>query len=772
MKTPGLSLAGYWTPVLSKAVLSSDYNGNLANTFHGLVRIGQEGGYGLAVTGWGYSGWPPSLTIAAPVSIALLVPDGLGGVKLATSDFIRDPLTNGGASVIVADFNGDGRDDILFPAHNESPFVAMASTAYLSTNQGGFTKAVLGDQVMAHDAQLAYIGGKPVVITSTFSHDAADGSLIPGAMLNPVLSYDQGFVISTQKNISTLGGMDAAIVQGVPGSGMVMAFGDVYLRSVDGPPRSNIEIYPFDGTDVTSTQPLQSIIPYLSTLPQYSDYRGWGGDTPGLTHTYRLWSLDLNKDGRGDLLAGESMWTASRQDWPSALQVLLCQPDGRFRDATASLNPDMSLQTNEMDYTPQFIDIDHSGIETLLFSGSTSYGSMARQSDYVLLNDGTGRLHIGLHDQFFELAKTVFRFLNVGYDDTSTPPRFIGLPQSDGSINFVAEYKTVFPNSDVTLNAANLAGYTYVNVPLAYNPTFDFTEDVKILDRNGSALMRTWAGNDEFHDTGSGPNAQIDGGLGINMSVYSGLRSQYQITRLLDGSTRVSTSAGAQVPVINDTLKNVQILKFTDQQIDLLAGGSGPDTIIGTLGPDTIEGGNGVSYLRGAEGNDSLVGGTDHDDINGNMGNDTAHGYDGDDWVVGGKDNDLLFGDAGWDIVYGNMGNDTVLGGDGNDWLRGGQGDDSLMGGDGDDWIWGDRGNDTLSGGPGADMFHSFAGAGLDWVVDFNPTEGDRIILDGSPTHGVSQVGADTVIDLGHGDQVILVGVTFADLGTGWLTLA
>jgi Ca2+-binding RTX toxin-like protein len=198
---------------------------------------------------------------------------------------------------------------------------------------------------------------------------------------------------------------------------------------------------------------------------------------------------------------------------------------------------------------------------------------------------------------------------------------------------------------------------------------------------------------------------------------------------------------------------------------DTLAGGGGGDSLYGAGGDDSISGGAAFNYLRGDDGNDSISGGTGFDDINGNAGADTAHGNDGDDWVVGGKDNDLLFGDNGFDIVYGNLGDDTVSGGDGADWVRGGQGDDSVSGGAGDDLIWGDRGNDTVSGGAGADIFHSFTGAGLDRVIDFSLAEGDRVQLDPGSVYTIKQVGSDAVIDLGGGDQVVLVGVQASTLG-------
>ena len=205
---------------------------------------------------------------------------------------------------------------------------------------------------------------------------------------------------------------------------------------------------------------------------------------------------------------------------------------------------------------------------------------------------------------------------------------------------------------------------------------------------------------------------------------------------------------------------------------DSFTGGSGGDTLQGEGGDDTVSGGGGEDVLRGDDGNDSITGGAAFDDINGNRGNDTADGGAGDDWVVGGRDEDVLYGDDGGDIVYGNLGNDTCDGGAGADTVRGGQGDDSLAGGAGDDWLSGDLGGDTLSGGAGADVFHSFGGAGLDRVTDFNRAEGDRVQLDAGTTYTVSQAGADVVIDMAGGGRMELAGVSLASLTGGWISAA
>ncbi|MFZ5719092.1 MAG: calcium-binding protein [Pseudomonadota bacterium] len=224
---------------------------------------------------------------------------------------------------------------------------------------------------------------------------------------------------------------------------------------------------------------------------------------------------------------------------------------------------------------------------------------------------------------------------------------------------------------------------------------------------------------------------------------------------------------------------------FPDDGADLIRGYGGDDQIRGYGGPDSLFGGAGndqiyahgigntpkvaATYLRGEEGDDYIVGSVGFDDINGNQGADTGAGGAGDDWVVGGKDNDLLFGESGRDLVYGNLGDDTCQGGDGNDIVRGGQNNDLVFGDAGDDYVSGDKGDDTVSGGAGADLFHTFGDAGIDRVVDFDTGQGDRVLLDPGTQHTVAQVGADTVISMTGGGQMILVGVQLSSLPDGWI---
>jgi hypothetical protein len=293
----------------------------------------------------------------------------------------------------------------------------------------------------------------------------------------------------------------------------------------------------------------------------------------------------------------------------------------------------------------------------------------------------------------------------------------------------------------------------------------------------GGAGAETLSGDDgrDAIDGGGGDDViaggrdadQLDGGEGFDTVSYS----HATMAVALDLAAGTASSSG------DDILRNFERALGSSHPDTLnggaggesLSGGSGADQLHGRGGDDSLEGGAGRDFVRGEDGNDTLAGGAEFDDLHGNMGDDLVRGGDGDDWVVGGKDQDRLHGEEGWDVVLGNLGDDTAEGGAGGDWVRGGQGDDIVRGQDGDDWLAGDRGSDTLTGGAGADIFHAWGEAGVDRITDFNAAEGDRINLLAGSTYTVSQAGADTVIQIGGGAQLVLTGVQLSSLPDGWI---
>ena len=162
------------------------------------------------------------------------------------------------------------------------------------------------------------------------------------------------------------------------------------------------------------------------------------------------------------------------------------------------------------------------------------------------------------------------------------------------------------------------------------------------------------------------------------------------------------------------------------------------------------------SGVVAGSGNNGIVGSPTDDAINGSQGNDTLTGEAGDDFLRGGKGNDSISGGVGEDIINGNLGDDGLNGDAGNDFLRGAAGNDILIGGDGDDFLVGDTGSDTLTGGAGADAFVPSTGENLaletasDIIVDFRPSEGDRIGLTSNLSNtSFTQSGSNTLIQFG-----------------------
>lgn len=181
-----------------------------------------------------------------------------------------------------------------------------------------------------------------------------------------------------------------------------------------------------------------------------------------------------------------------------------------------------------------------------------------------------------------------------------------------------------------------------------------------------------------------------------------------------------------------------------------------------TSNDDTVLLANGIlrntpGGLRALAGNDFVRGSGGAELMNGNSGIDTLIGGCGSDTIRGGQDFDILYGECASDFVSGDQGDDYVDGGTANDFIRGGKGNDAVVGGSGNDTLVGDAGIDRLWGSEGADLFVLRTAVGgtseeigsiqpppsgnfdvdevpADFILDYNPVEGDVIGLAGGLT--------------------------------------
>ncbi len=234
---------------------------------------------------------------------------------------------------------------------------------------------------------------------------------------------------------------------------------------------------------------------------------------------------------------------------------------------------------------------------------------------------------------------------------------------------------------------------------------------------------------------------------------------------------------------------------------DLMYGGWGDDILFGGWGDDVLDGGDEDDILEGGPGADTLIGGHGEDtaaytnspsgvtvrlhslqvrggDAEGDIFGDlvTVKGQVVPDVIhlFGSEFNDILAGDIRDNLILGDKGDDRIYGGPGggDDILNGQEGDDTLYGGLGDDFLIGGPGADRLVGGQGADGFMFEPGDTVDFndiIADFNPAQGDRIVLSGydesagfQGSYWVGEGTTDTYVDLdGNGwSDIVLEGYT------------
>jgi CshA-type fibril repeat protein len=173
--------------------------------------------------------------------------------------------------------------------------------------------------------------------------------------------------------------------------------------------------------------------------------------------------------------------------------------------------------------------------------------------------------------------------------------------------------------------------------------------------------------------------------------------------------------------------------------LDLVEGGAGndtirtgddADTIFGGAGDDLIDAGIDADEVTAGDGNDTVIGSEGADTVDGGAGNDLIYGglepgpgdaLDLPDAIDLRPDNnrDSLLGGDGDDTIFGRDDDDTLDGGAGNDVLDGGIDEDSILGGAGNDTVTGSQGADTVDGGDDRDTFTvPTQEAGLGDVID------------------------------------------------------
>jgi len=338
------------------------------------------------------------------------------------------------------------------------------------------------------------------------------------------------------------------------------------------------------------------------------------------------------------------------------------------------------------------------------------------------------------------------------------------------SATAIHNFTTVLTDGGALNGAADTLDYTIQGTP-------QWGGQMLFQEGDGTKDIVVWNEPDIWNDSANTPIAApntpitIDLASAANVSIYDPMNGSAPVQSL--GLTSHITFNVTDHPLIVEIKGGTggtpapapagPVALTTASTGGSLTGGASDDTLTGLDGRNTLFGGDGA---------DHIFGGSNFNQVNGNKGEDVITGKSQvGDWLLGGQGNDQVDAHAssGHNLINGNMGSDALTGGSGGDTLRGGQGDDVVVGGSGADWISGDLGNDTLTGGGGADTFQATAGTGFDRITDFHQSEGDRLHLSAGTTYTVSQVGADTVVNTSHGDQMILSNLQASSLSSGWI---
>ena len=745
----------------------------------------------IVISGWSYrSGFGSTPGTPPNVPITMISTSAAGATQISAASLLGVAASQGTALIRIADFNGDGKNDLFIAGHNESPFTPVPSTlfswtasgfsnrttSFLTTSHEGYNGDFNGDGIMDVVASAYHSSGPMPEIWTTgnsygttwFQTNSERAVLILN--LGDGQGGFQSFPIAFDRPNADLTRSDAYTFANWTG-GSASAFADFdndgrsEIVVVDLKTRANYtnaESYLISNIQFESN----SAFGTLTSLPRpYFDRNStYSGATsafePDKSHALQVLIFDYNNDGLVDVLINSLLWNPGNSDGGqdySVTQVLRNDGGLRFTDVTDSVFFNAYLGKQDPGHDSILIDVNGDGFLDLVSTSEPDYvNGQVRpnsQSNEVFINTGDGKFVSVMWSQFDGLTATANSLLlGQGVSRGSfqgTGHTFFPYVRPDGALSFV----------------------TFENVQRG-----DGTVDQHFFNVTPNQAFSTGPG---------GTNPASMGAAGFNeayyLSTYASVASAVQSGQFASGLAHY-LAVGRELG-LNGFAKNAQVLGTAASDVISLREGNekafglgGDDIVQGGFGNDYLDGGAGfdiadyatasvgVSVNLGLTGAQSTVGaGTDTlvsiegirgsafaDVLTGNQtanllsgigGNDTVFGGDGADTVTatsgqtylrGEAGEDSLSGGSGFDDMHGNMGNDTLRGNDGEDWVVGGKDNDLLFGDAAWDIVYGNMGNDTVDG-----------GAGNDWV---RGGQGDDTVMGGAGDDWIwGDKGNDTI---------------------------
>ena len=432
------------------------------------------------------------------------------------------------ASVIVADFNGDGRSDVYVP---DFGFHGPSNTGghdqvWLSSAAGGLRVAsVTATGRLAHGATSGDIdrdGDIDVMVNNVDT--PATGPRSDLVLINTGGSFSDTQALlppSLRTDNPARLSHTASLLADLNGDGALdLVLGTWPAATTTTPnfsPPSQVLFNNGSGSFAASA---------VYTLPQ-------SPVTPEAV--IDIDAVDLNGDGLNDLVMAITRGgdgSTGPYSGTGYIQILMNRGGGQFVDETAGrYAAQVANAPGSWWKYVRVADFNKDGAPDLLLTGAGMGAFLYNQAARVLLNDGTGRF-----------TETLTVPISRGMGDATT----LADVNADGYADLV------------TLQWASAGALSLVALVNDYGP----------VQRRGTA------GNDS-----------LEGGAGIDTAVFSGARAGYTLARGNAATTLTSSAEGS------DTLSSIERLKFSDMSVALdLTGNAGitAKTLGAVFGPEGL----------------------------------------------------------------------------------------------------------------------------------------------------------------------------------------